>query len=48
MSNTVILRGSGPHVRFKTSSPGLVRVVSKNRVTRVTLAPTTDVRFKAA
>ena len=48
MSNTVVLKGSGPAVRFKTTGSGTVRVVSRKRVTHVALAPTTDVRFRAA
>lgn len=48
-TQTVTLRGFGPHVRFTTTSnkPGSVKVVTKDSVKTVPLVKTTDVTFAA-
>lgn len=47
-TSTVVLRGFGPSVHFKTQGNSTVRVIGKGRVTKVSLAPTTDIKFRAA
>jgi hypothetical protein len=46
-TQTVTLKGFGPHVRFTTSKPGTVKVVTKDSVKTVPLVKTTDVNFAA-
>lgn len=50
MTNTVVIRGFGPHVRFKTrGTDHSVRVVTSNAVKTVPLVtPTTDIKYRAA
>ena len=48
MSNTVILTGFGPHVRFKTNTSGSVKVITKDTVKTVPLVRSTDINFVRA
>jgi len=46
--NSVVLTGFGPHVRFKTSTSGSVKVITKSAVKTVPLVKTTEVNFVKA
>lgn len=52
MTESIVLQGFGPHVRFKTKTDnanGTVKIVTRDTVKTVPLASkVTDLRFRAA